>query len=178
VEAIINAWNQWVTADRNASAQEIQVRAARIFYEGTLEEYREGLRSTFDVLYAQNSMNETEIALLGSRRDRYVAQAILLRHLGQLEANRLLLDGPKYDPDQYLARVKSRNAIPWGGLVRALDKIGAPGTKPQAISMPEPASGAVASPASRQAAPSDLLSGSLRIPPAGGADDEQSGDRR
>lgn len=177
VEAIINAWNQWVTADRNASAQEIQVRAARIFYEGTLEEYREGLRSTFDVLYAQNSMNETEIALLSSRRDRYVAQAILLRHLGELEASRLLLEGPQYDPDQYLARVKSRNAIPWGGVVRALDKIGAPGAKPQAISMPDRGTGAASSPANRAVAPGDLLPGGLRMSPGADTRDSISGDR-
>lgn len=157
IEAIINAWNQWVTADRNASAQELQVRVARIFYEGTLEEYREGLRSTFDVLYAQSSLNETEIALLGSRRDRYVSQAILLRHLGQLETDRLLSGGPGYDPDPYLAQVKSRSAVPWGGVVRALDKIGAPGSKPQVITMPQSDNGAMAETSSRRNAPAELL---------------------
>ncbi|MFM6829075.1 MAG: TolC family outer membrane protein [Novosphingobium sp.] len=157
VEAIINAWNQWVTADRNAYAQELQVRAAGIFYEGTLEEYREGLRSTFDVLYAQSSLNETEIALLGSRRDRYVAQAILLRHLGQLETDRLLSSGPGYDPDTYLARVKSRGAVPWGGVVRALDRIGAPGSKPQVITMPQGGNETIAESPGRRDAPGELL---------------------
>lgn len=162
VQAIINAWNQWVTADRNAAAQEVQVRAARIFYEGTLEEYREGLRSTFDVLYAQNSMNDTEIALLGSRRDRYVAQAILLRHLGQLEANRLLLRSPQYDPDDYLARVGARSAVPWGGIVRAFDKIIAPGSKPQPVAMPEASGSAAVGASGRLAAPDELLDGGSR----------------
>ncbi|WP_263588906.1 TolC family outer membrane protein [Sphingopyxis sp. GC21] len=159
VEGIVNAWNQWVTADRNVRAQELQARAARIYYEGTLEEYREGLRSTFDVLYAQNSLSETEIALLGSKRDRYLAQAILLRRLGRLEADRLILEGPGYDPDIYLRRVRQRSAVPWGGALRAIDKLGAPGGKPQALEAPERTPGTRAAPAQPGAAPAELLRG-------------------
>lgn len=159
VQAIVNAWNQWVTADRNVRAQELQVRAARIYYEGTLEEYREGLRSTFDVLYAQNALNEAEIAVLSSKRDRYVAQAILLRHLGRLETDRLLTDGPRYDPDTYLRRVRQRDAVPWGGMVRNIDSLGAPGGKPRTIAMPEAAPDASAAPASPPSVPQELLRG-------------------
>ena len=159
VQAIINAWNQWVTADRNVRAQELQVRAARIYYEGTLEEYREGLRSTFDVLYAQNSLNETDIALFSSRRDRYVAQAILLRHLGQLEVGRLLANGPRYDPDRYLQNVRQRSAVPWGGIVRTIDGIGAPGGKPQSIEMPTPSPNAGIAPTDPRGTPGELLRG-------------------
>ena len=62
-------------ARNNVRTRTVQLQAARVYYEGTFEEYREGLRSTFDVLYAQNSLRETEIALLSSERDSYVAQA-------------------------------------------------------------------------------------------------------
>jgi len=164
VQAIINAWNQWVTADRNLQAQELQVRAARIYYEGTLEEYREGLRSTFDVLYAQNSLNETQIALLSSKRDRYLAQAILLRHLGSLEADRLLDGATRHDPDRYLDKVRGRSAVPWGGLVRAVDALTAPGGKPQAIELPERTSPAESLPAQPTDAPGELLRGARRQP--------------
>jgi outer membrane protein len=149
-----------VTATRNAKAQEVQVQAARIFYEGTFEEYREGLRSTFDVLYAQNSLRETEIALLASNRDSYVAQAVLLRRLGQLEAGKLLTVGPAYDPDIYLNIVRQSGAVPWGGLVRTIDGLGAPGGKPQPIERPlSVSSGANTTPASPPLAPPDLLRG-------------------
>jgi outer membrane protein len=160
VQAVVGAWNQWVTAERNVEAQEQQRQAARIFYDGTFEEYREGLRSTFDVLYAQNSLRETEIALLSSERDRYVAQAVLLRRLGQLEAGKLLRDAPAYDPDSYRDRVRRRGAVPWGGAIRALDRVGAPGGKPRAIEWPE-TSGEVPQPppALPTSAPGALLRG-------------------
>ena len=131
VQAIINAWNQWVTAARNVEVQDVQLKAARIYYEGTLEEYREGLRSTFDVLYAQNSLRETEIALLATKRDRYVAQAVLLRQMGKLETRTLLTAPPVYDPAEYTRKAQRRGALPWDGLVRGIDGLGAPGTKPQ-----------------------------------------------
>ena len=160
VQSVINAWNQWVTAERNVAAQELQRRAARVFYEGTFEEYREGLRSTFDVLYAQNSLRETEIALLSSKRDRYVAGAVLLRRLGQLEAAKLLSDGPGYDPDAYRDKVRRRGAVPWGGTIRALDRLGAPGGKPGAIEWPGTGEGTPQSlPAASVPAPEALLRG-------------------
>lgn len=133
IQAVVNSWNQWVTAERNLEAQELQRKAAAIFYEGSLEEYREGLRSTFDVLFAQNSLNEAEIDLLASRRESYVARAALLRQIGMLEADRLLTNSPAYDPDAYLDRVEQRNAVPWGPVVRALDGLTAPIGKPQKL---------------------------------------------
>lgn len=136
VQTIVNAWNQWVTAERNAATQNVQLSAAKVYYEGTFEEYREGLRSTFDVLYAQNSLRETELALLSSQRDSYVAQAYLLRQLGGLEAGRLVEGAATYDPAEYTRKAAGRSGVPWGGLVRAIDRFGAPGNKPQPIVSP------------------------------------------
>lgn len=136
VQTIIQAWNQWVTADRNVATQTVQLKAARVYYEGTFEEYREGLRSTFDVLYAQNSLRETEISLLSSQRDSYVAQAYLLRQLGQLEAGRLVEGAATYDPSRYTSKAANRSSVPWGGVIRAVDGLGAPGSKPQTIHAP------------------------------------------
>lgn len=125
-QGIIAAWNQWASAERNAAAQEAQLRSARIFYEGTYAEYREGLRSTFDVLFAQNSLREAQILLLSSRRDSYVARALLLRRMGGLEARHFLGEEGRYDPDNYARRVRNRSAVPWAPVVRTLDRIGRP----------------------------------------------------
>jgi outer membrane protein len=135
-QTIINAWNQWITAERNVATQNVQLTAARVYYDGTFEEYREGLRSTFDVLYAQNSLRETEIAVLTSERDSYVAQAYLLRQLGHLEAGYLVQRASTYDPASYTHKVENRSAVPWGGVVRAIDRLGAPGGKSRPITAP------------------------------------------
>ena len=162
IQAVVNSWNQWVTAERNLEAQELQRKAAAIFYEGSLEEYREGLRSTFDVLFAQNSLNEAEIDLLASRRESYVARAALLRQIGMLEADRLLTNAPAYDPDAYLDRVEQRNAVPWGPVVRALDGLTAPIGKPQKLTEIESA----AQSAQIEGAPSQSVPGELVSSPS------------
>jgi len=123
VSNISTAWNQMVVSARNLDAQAVQLEAARVFYEGTFEEYRAGLRSTFDVLFAQNSLRDTEISLIASRRDLYVAQASLLRQLGQLEVGKLMTGAPLYEPAANLRRVKARSALPWDGAIRAFDRL-------------------------------------------------------
>lgn len=130
-DAVLGAWNAWASASRNVKAQQIQLQAARIYYEGTFEEYREGLRSTFDVLYAQNQLRETEIALISSRRDFYVAQAALLRRIGQLDVGRLLTGANLYDPAAYTRKVERRGALPWDPAFRAFDEVSHTSDQPQ-----------------------------------------------
>lgn len=166
VQAVLNAWNQWVIAGRNLEAQTLQLRAARIYYEGTFEEYREGLRSTFDVLYAQNSLRETEVALLATRRDSYVAQAILLRHLGQLEARHLLAGPPIYDAAEYAKRAARRGALPGDIIFRTIDSLGAPGARPQRIEEPSAAADPRLLPPGIEAGPRALIKHGVTAPPA------------
>ncbi len=123
VSNISTAWNQMVVSARNLDAQAAQLEAGRVFYEGTFEEYRAGLRSTFDVLFAQNSLRDTQIGLLASRRDLYVAQTALLRQLGQLEVAKIITGAALYEPGANLRRSQTRSALPWDGAVRALDRI-------------------------------------------------------
>ena len=137
VRNIVSAWNQMVTADRNENVQRTQLKAARIYYEGTFQEYRAGLRTTFDVLYAQNSLRETEIALLANARDQYVARAMLLRHIGQLEVSKLLTGNALHDPAAHVRAIERRGALPWDAAIHALDRIAAPGQGQQRIETPE-----------------------------------------
>lgn len=137
VQNLVSAWNQMATSERNAQAQRVQLEAAQVYYEGTFEEYRAGLRSTFDVLYAQNALRETEIGLLASNRDLYVAEASLLRQLGQLEAGKLLVGVGLYDPALHLRKVERRGAMPWDGVIRALDRIGSPDQDRQRLMAPK-----------------------------------------
>ncbi len=123
VETIVTAWNGIATAERNIHVDTAQVAAARIYDEGTFEEYRAGLRSTFDVLYAHGTLRDAEIALVGVRHDLYVAEATLLRRIGLLETRSLLTGSGLYDPDDNFRRVARRGAIPWDPVIRSIDRM-------------------------------------------------------
>lgn len=137
VQNIINAWNQMVTSQQIEVEQQVQLEAAKVYYEGTYEEYRAGLRSTFDVLFAQNSLRDTQVAQLASRRDSYVAQASLLRQIGLLEIDKIATGTAVYEPADHLRKVEARGRSPWEGAVQAIDAIGRPADRQTRIEQPE-----------------------------------------
>lgn len=160
VQSLVLAWNQWTAAEQNIVAQQAQLAAAATFLEGSLAEYRQGLRSTFDVLFAQNSLRDAQIGLLESQRTSYVAQASVLRRIGQLEAGRLLDGQTIEDPSRYAGKVKGRSAIPWGGLIRSIDRLGAPSER-RPDTVPLAAGDARMKPAGKTAAPLKVIGGDL-----------------
>lgn len=133
---VATAWNQMVSAEREARLLEQQRRSAATQLDGMINEYRVGLRSTFDVLFAQQSLRDAEVALLGARRDRYVSEATLLRQTGLLEARAIMTGVELYDPAEHLRQVERRNALPWDGAVAALDRIGKPGPHQKTLEQP------------------------------------------
>jgi len=134
---IANAWNQMVTARRNVLVEELQVKSARFYYEGSFEEYRAGLRSTFDVLFAQGTLRDSEIALVSARHDLYVAQATLLRHIGLLEVKSLMTGVDLYDVTGDIRHIEHRGATPWDAPVRAYDRNDRASPKTKALEQPK-----------------------------------------
>ncbi|WBO24456.1 TolC family outer membrane protein [Sphingomonas abietis] len=134
--AVSYAWNQMVTAGQQADLQDEQRRFAETQLDGMINEYRVGLRSTFDVLYAQQQLRDAEVALLGSERDRYVSAATLLRQAGLLEARAIMTGVQLHDPAKHLRDVEHRNAVPWDRLLAALDKAVAPRARQRTLQQP------------------------------------------
>jgi outer membrane protein len=121
VDAIINAWNAIATTQRNIAVTTSERASAQVFDEGTFQEYRAGLRSTFDVLYAHSTLLGAEVAVVTARHDLYVAQATLLRHIGLLEARALMTGAGLYDAANNLVHAERRGAVPLEGVIRAID---------------------------------------------------------
>jgi outer membrane protein len=126
-------WATVLSARAALTANEEQVRAAQIAAEGVRQEAQVGLRTTLDVLNAELELRNAQLSLVGSRRDQYVATALLLSAMGKLEAANLVGvgTGPDqielYDPRRNFNRVKNKGRVPvLEPVVEALDHIGAP----------------------------------------------------
>ncbi len=143
VLAVSQAWNTMASSRANVTSDEEQVRAARVAFEGAQEEYRVGLRTTLDVLIAQQTLRDAELALVQARHDAYVAQAGLLGAMGRLEARYLVGGVDAYDPAASFNRIRRGGATPWDGVVEALDSLGSPRVRidPAAVA-PLPVTGA------------------------------------
>jgi len=155
---ILNAWNQIVSAERQVRIFDMQRRSAATQLDGMINEYRVGLRSTFDLLYAQQTLTDAQVGLLGSERDRYIAQATLLRQAGLLEARAIMTGVELDDPSRAYRNVEHKNALPWDGAVAALDRIAEPAPHQKRLEQPGIASGlpAIVAPTSVQPADPDF----------------------
>jgi outer membrane protein len=127
LQAVAQAWNQLLGARANLVADEQQVKANTIAYEGVRQEQQVGLRTTLDVLNAQQELENSELALVGARHDEYVAAAGVLAAMGSLEAKDLIPNEPRYDPGVNFKKVRhGLGWTPWEPAVSAIDHIGAP----------------------------------------------------
>lgn len=131
IQQVSNAWSNLLASRANLVSNEEQVRATRIAFEGVRQEQQVGLRTTLDVLNAQLELSNAELALVAARRDEYLASAVVLQAMGQLDVGKLSSTTAAYDPKTSYDRVThSVGWVPWEPVVQAIDKIGAPSTKP------------------------------------------------
>lgn len=134
---IAQAWNGLQGQRALLISNEEQVKAARIAFEGVRQEAQVGLRTTLDVLNAEQELRNAELALVSARHDEYVAAALLLQAMGSLEARYLTPDVPRYDPTKNAKKVaKAWGATPWDPLVLAADRILAPTPAPAPADAP------------------------------------------
>ncbi len=135
IQQVSNAWSNLLASRANLVSNEEQVRATRIAFEGVRQEQQVGLRTTLDVLNAQLELSNAEVALVGARRDEYVAGAVVLQAMGQLDVNKLSAGTKAYDPKTSYDRVThSIGWVPWEPAIEAIDKVGAPSTSSKAAS--------------------------------------------
>ena len=87
---LAQAWNQMLGARASTAANNEQVRAATIAFNGTQAEQQVGLRTTLEVLNAEEVLRSAQLQLAQAQRDEYVATAGVLAVMGLLEARNLV----------------------------------------------------------------------------------------
>lgn len=115
VEQVTNAWNNYLAAQAVIESSQEAVRANEIAYDGVEQEAFVGLRTTLDVLNAEQELLNSRLNLVSAERDLYVASYILLQSMGFLTASSLELDVDLVDEDEYArqGRFGEIDLIPW-----------------------------------------------------------------
>jgi outer membrane protein len=124
LQSVTQAWNQLLAARATVTSSQEQVRANEVAYQGAKEEAEVGLRTTLDVLNAEQELESSRLALVNAQHDQYVAGAGVLGAMGQLEARNLIPATPIYDPQTSFRKVRNAWAMPWDGVLEALDSLG------------------------------------------------------
>ncbi len=137
LQAVSQAWNQLLGARANLVSTQEQVRASTVAFEGVRAENQVGLRTTLDVLNAEQELRTAQLALVTARRDEYVASANVLSAMGKLEAKNLAPEVPQYDPmNNFQAATHAIGWVPWEPAIQAVDRIGGPAGRPAPADVP------------------------------------------
>lgn len=132
LQSVTQSWNQLTAARANIGSTEQQVRAARIAAEGTRQEQQVGLRTTIDVLNAEQELRSAELSQVSARRDEYVAAASVLFSMGRLEAANLAPTVTRYDPKANFQKLRiTWGWVPWEEPIGVIDSLLAP--KPEEL---------------------------------------------
>ena len=115
-EGVTNAWSNYVTSLAVIESSRQAVRANEIALDGVEQEAYVGIRTTLDVLDAEQELLESRLTLVTAERDSYVAGYQLLQAMGLVSAERLGLGVDVYDPteqDMRESRFPNLDLTPW-----------------------------------------------------------------
>lgn len=104
---VTTAWNDLDAARQTIVSTREQVEANQLAFDGAEQERDVGLRTTIEVLNAQQELLDSRVAQAQAERNAYVTAHGLLQAVGALDAKTLGVNAPLYDPD------KHRKAVGW-----------------------------------------------------------------
>ena len=105
-EQVSQAWKALTAARSQIAAFESQVQAAAVALEGVEQETRVGLRTTLDVLDAEQEHFKAQINLVRAKREEIVSAYRVKAAVGALTARQLALPVELYDPEQHYRNVR------------------------------------------------------------------------
>ncbi len=112
MEVVTQAWEALLTARAKITAFSAAVGASEVALEGVEVEAFVGLRTTLDVLDAEQELFEARVNLIRAQHDEVVSGYWLLQTIGQLNAESLSLPIETYEADEHYREVRDK----WFGL--------------------------------------------------------------
>jgi outer membrane protein len=109
---VVQVWGELEAAKAQIQAAQEQVRTAEVALNGVRMEARLGMRTTFDVLNAQQALVNAQLNLVTAQHDRVVGSYNLLSAVGRLSPQTLGLPTAIYDPRVHYHQVRDA----WGGV--------------------------------------------------------------
>jgi outer membrane protein len=121
---VTHSWTTLVSARAILQDLRDQLTAEKAAFEGSKAEQRVGLRSTIDLLNAEQEYQDTKISLAQKYHDEYIGRANLLEAIGVLTVEMIEPGMDVYQPERSFNHVMRSQILPWNRLVEAIDSFG------------------------------------------------------
>jgi outer membrane protein len=122
IQAAAQAWSEMLASQRDAAIRRDEVVASKSELEGQQQEYRAGLRSTLEVLIAEQNWRQARLAEINALSQTFQSQVGVLAAIGRLEIRYVAPDAPLYDPATSYRKVENAGGVPWDRALRTLDR--------------------------------------------------------
>jgi outer membrane protein len=103
---VVQVWGQLRAAQAQIQAAQEQAKASEVALKGVRMEAKLGLRTTLDVLIAQQTLVSARVNLVTAQHDRVVGSYNLLSSVGRLSPQTLGLPTSIYDPMVHYQQVR------------------------------------------------------------------------
>ncbi|OYU70546.1 MAG: hypothetical protein CFE28_11435 [Alphaproteobacteria bacterium PA2] len=132
IQSLTQAWSSLIAARANIISTEQQVKSARLAAEGVRQEQQVGLRTTLDVLNAEQELRQAQLSQVNANRDAYVAAATVLNQMGHLTAD-LIPATSRYDAKANFNKLRMTwGWVPWEEPIAIVDSALTPKAKEKA----------------------------------------------
>ena len=121
--SVSSAWAELAAAKAQLVATQLEIRAARIAFEGSTEEAKLGARTTLDVLDTEQDLLDAQSSAISARAAETEAVYALLASMGLLTVDHLQLGVVTYDPGAYYNAVKDAPVVKVSPQGKRLDKL-------------------------------------------------------
>ena len=108
METVTQAWEALMTARAQITAFSAQVRASQVALDGVEQEALVGLRTTLDVLDAEQEFFVARVNLVRAERDEIFSSYWLGQAIGRLNARALNLPVDAYEADEHYRAVRDK----------------------------------------------------------------------
>lgn len=122
--AVAQTWAELVTTRSLLADLRAQLEQEKAAFEGSRVEQRIGLRTTIDVLNAEQEYQQTKASLAQKYHDEYLGRVALLSAMGVLQTELIDPTAEVYRPEAWLGHLVRRQPLPWLGVLEAIDAIG------------------------------------------------------
>jgi outer membrane protein len=106
-QAVAAAWAGLISARQAAASNATSVSASQLAFQGMQQEYQVGSRSTIDVLTAEQTLLDAQIAQVSAQHDALLASYQLQAAIGHLTGDHLGLF-PVYDVKENYNKVRDK----------------------------------------------------------------------
>ena len=124
IQQVTQAWSRLIAGRASLLADAARVRATEAVFYGVRQEHPFDLRSSIEVLNAEQELNNAQARLLSDRYAEYVARVDLLIAAGTLTSQTFADTAPQESADAHLKALRRGGPVPWASTLEALDGVG------------------------------------------------------